>query len=383
MKIIKIKGYSAIAIGCVALLCNACSIGKKSATHPGSITGETAMDWIGLSKEGSHFIFKASGNKFTVWGLNYDRDDSGRLIEDYWDHEWQTVIEDFEEMKQLGANVIRIHLQLGKFMDAPQRPNTLALKQLARLISLAETTGIYLDITGLGNYHKQDVPEWFHTMAEADRWNVQAEFWKAVAGVCAGSPAIFCYDLMNEPLWPSSSKETEWLAGELGGKFYCQRITLDLGKREAKEVAAQWVNKLVTAIRSQDNSHLITLGAIPLAQVFPGAKPMFYSGQVSKNLDFVSIHFYPKGGEDVSKQIKILEVYDIGKPLLIEEIFPMTCTMEELNNFVDSSRHLAEGWIGFYWGKKRADYPDDGYPGSLIRHWLEYFQKKAPDIHKR
>jgi len=25
-----------------------------------------------------------------MWGFNYDRDDAGRLLEDYWEKEWDT-----------------------------------------------------------------------------------------------------------------------------------------------------------------------------------------------------------------------------------------------------------------------------------------------------
>ena len=92
---------------------------------------------------------------------------------------------------------------------------------------LAEQTGLYLDLTGLGCYHKQDVPAWYDALEESDRWDVQARFWKAVAGVCKDSPAIFCYDLMNEPVL-DGGKGDGWLAGEpLGGKYFVQRITRD------------------------------------------------------------------------------------------------------------------------------------------------------------
>ena len=36
-----------------------------------------------------------------MWGVNYDHDDAGRLLEDYWADEWPTVVEDFREIKAL------------------------------------------------------------------------------------------------------------------------------------------------------------------------------------------------------------------------------------------------------------------------------------------
>lgn len=345
-----------------------------------SANAQDKMEFIVLSEDGSHFVYQESGKEFTPWGFNYDHDKDGRLIEDYWDTEWEKVVEDFQEMRDLGANVVRIHLQLGKFLRTPEEANKDALDRLSSLLDLAEETGLYLDITGLGNYHREDTPAWYAEMGEQERWKTQAVFWRAVADVCAGSPAVFCYDLMNEPLWPSKNKQTDWLAGELGGKFFCQRLTLDLNERDPFEVARQWMDQLTDAIRIKDSVHLLTLGAIPWALNFPGAKPTFYSERVAENLDFVSVHFYPESGE-IDQALEALKVYDIGKPLVIEEMFPLRCNVEELNTFIDESRDFVEGYVGFYWGAKPEEYAEeDGLAGFLVSAWIDYFEKKTPEI---
>src|SRR5437762_13028323 len=102
-----------------------------------------------------HTFLDPQGTPFVPWGFNYDHDETGRLIEDYWDAEWAKVEEDFREMKELGANVVRIHLQLGKFMRTANEPNPDELERLGRLVALAERVGLYLDLTGLGCYHKK------------------------------------------------------------------------------------------------------------------------------------------------------------------------------------------------------------------------------------
>lgn len=127
----------------------------------------SSLEAIRVSDDGKHFVGATSGRRFVVWGVNYDHDGAGRLLEDYWDKEWETVAADFQEIKALGANVVRIHLQLAKFMETPERTNAENLELLSQLIRLAETTGLYLDITGLGCYHKQDVPKWYDEMEEA------------------------------------------------------------------------------------------------------------------------------------------------------------------------------------------------------------------------
>jgi len=347
-----------------------------------SMAQNPAMKSVRVSSDRHGFILD-DGSLFVAWGFNYDHDEKGRLLEDYWGAEWPKVQEDFREMKDLGANVVRIHLQLGKFMRQPDEPNEVALARLVRVVELAERVHLYLDVTGLACYHKKDVPAWYDGLSEQARWDVQARFWEAVAGRCAKSPAIFCYDLMNEPILPGGKKETEWLAGELNGKFFVQRLTLDLAGRTQQQVAKAWVDRLVAAVRKQDSQHSITVGVIPWALVFPKAKPLFYSKEVSENLDFASVHFYPEKGK-IDQALAALAVYDVGKPLVIEEMFPLKCSAEELGVFIDGSRKLAEGWIGFYWGKTPEEYRRSKTIGdALILAWLDLFQKKAAAIPTR
>ncbi len=337
----------------------------------------SGMSFVRLSEDRRGFVSVSDGQPFIPWGFNYDHDEAGRLLEDYWQAEWPKVEEDFREMKELGASVVRIHLQVGRFMQAPDEPNEAALDRLVRLTELAQRLRLYLDLTGLACYHKKDVPAWYDGLSEETRWDVQARFWEAIAGRCATSPAVFCYDLMNEPILPGEKKETEWLAGEFGGKYFVQRIALDLAGRTRQQVAKAWVDRLVTAIRRRDDRHLITVGVIPWALVFPGAKPLFYSREVAENLDFASVHFYPEEGK-IDQALTALAVYDVGKPLVVEEMFPLKCSAAELETFIDGSRQVADGWIGFYWGKTIEEYRQSGtLADALTLGWLELFRKKA------
>jgi hypothetical protein len=337
------------------------------------------LEPVKISPDGKSFVLAESGRPFRVWGVNYDHDSQGdgRLLEDYWENEWETVRGDFREMKELGANVVRIHLQVGKFMAAADTPNEKSLAQLRRLLVLAEETGLYLDITGLGCYHKADTPAWYDAMDETARGAVQARFWAAIAKTCRDSHAVFCYDLMNEPVVGGDMKG--WVGGELAGKSFVQRLTLDAGKRTPVEVARAWVAQLTAAIRAEDHGHLITVGVIPWALIWPTAKPVFYSPEASGPLDFVSIHLYPsKGGVD--KALTAMAVYDIGKPLVIEETFPLSCGMEEMDDFLKRSKDRAEGYVSFYWGRTIAEYDSQkkkDIAAAITSDWLKYFQKQA------
>ncbi|MBL9179344.1 MAG: cellulase family glycosylhydrolase [Verrucomicrobiaceae bacterium] len=345
------------------------------------VPSTSALEPVRVSRDGQSFVLAGSGRPFRVWGVNYDHDsegENGRLIEDYWHDEWEVVRADFREMRDLGANVVRVHLQLGRFMSGPDKADEKSLAQLRKLLALAEETGLYLDLTGLGCYHKADTPPWYDAMDAPARWQVQARFWAAIARACRESPAVFCYDLMNEPVI-GGKKEEGWLAGELGGKHFVQRIAHAPAPRTNIEVAKEWSALLTKAIRAEDPAHLITVGVIPWAHTWPGAKPVFYAPEVTDVFDFVSIHLYPeKGG--VEKALAALAVYDLGKPLVIEETFPLNCTIEEMDEFLKKSRARAEGHVSFYWGRtieELSSATEKKEIAALIAKWFSYFRDQA------
>jgi hypothetical protein len=360
-----IDARTSAAIACV--MCAA--LGASHADVPG---------WIRVADDQRGFVIDETGQHWTAWGFNYDHDRDGRLLEDYWVDQWASVEEDFAEMKSLGANVVRIHLQFGKVMDAPDRPNESALKRLAMLVALTERVGLYLDVTGLGCYHKQDVPGWYDAMSEAERWAAQAKFWEAVAKTCAKSPAVFCYDLMNEPVVPGGGKAREdWLGPAFGDKHFVQFVTLDAQGRPRPQIAKQWIGQLVAAIRKHDKRHLITVGLVPWSLDRPGLTSGFVPGEVSDKLDFIAVHLYPETGK-LDKAIKTLRGFMIGKPVIIEETFPLKCPPDQFERFIDESSDLASGHIGFYWGKTIDEYRAGGTIGdAMMLKWLELFAKKS------
>ena len=177
--------------------------------------------------------------------------------------------------------------------------------------------------------------------------------------------------------FPATRRRPSGCAGELGGKYFVQRITLDLAGRTQQQVAKAWVDRLAKAIRSRDDRHLITVGVIPWVQFFPKAKPLFYSKEVAENLDFASVHFYPETGK-IDQAVTALAAYYIGKPVVIEETFPLKCSAAELGEFIEKSRATACGWIGFYWGKTPEEYRQSKTIGdAMTLAWLELFQKRA------
>jgi hypothetical protein len=340
-----------------------------------------AMDGVGIDHSGTRFTFKPSGGAFIPWGLNYGH--GGRLIEDFWEDQWDLIERDFADMKQMGANVVRVHLQFGKFMEAANRPRRHALDQLGRLLELGERTGLYLDLTGLACYRKSDVPDWYDALGEGERWKAQSAFWEAVATKCAASPAVFCYDLMNEPIVPGERRQAgDWYSGKLfGGYDFVQFITLDPQARKREQIARQWIETLAAGIRKHDRDHLITVGLLPW-----GPKRDHLSGFVPETvapaMDFVSVHIYPESGK-VDQAIDVLRRFAVGKPLVIEETFPLACKPAEWEEFFGRSRGIACGWMGHYDGIPPAELEKLRVAGkitiaqAMMLAWLELFEKHA------
>ena len=66
-------------------------------------------------------------------------------------------------------------------------------------------------------------------------------------------------------------------------------------------------------------------------------------------------------------------------PLVVEEMFPLQCGIRDLAAFIDDSRKIADGWIGFYWGKTIDEYAAKGV-GRATKSWLRYFSEKTPEM---
>jgi hypothetical protein len=283
-------------------------------------------------------------------------------------------------MKRLGANVVRIHLQFGRFMVAPGMPDAKALDQLDRLVRLAEAVEMYLDITGLACYIKELVPDWYDQLDEAGRWEQQAVFWESIASRCRASPAIFCYDLMNEPVVPGGPQaQPDWLGPPFAGKFhFVQFVTRELHDRARPTVARQWIKKLTESIRKHDTDHLITVGMVNWSLDRPGLTSGFVPEQVADELDFLAIHLYPER-EKIDEAIENLRGFAAaGKPVLIEETFTLHCPPEEFRRFLNDAWPHTAGLIGFYWGKTPDELRRAGtIADSIVLKWLELFEDEG------
>jgi hypothetical protein len=338
------------------------------------------MEHVRVADDGRGFVLAHSRRPFVPWGFNYDHDATPeeRLLEDYWQAEWSTVEADFRAMKGLGATVVRIHLQAAKVMRGPDEPDRATLARLRDLLRLAEQTGLRIDLTGLGCYRRADVPGWYDALDEAARWEVQARFWASVAAECASSPAIFAYNLMNEPAVPAGPQESWFGEPFENGRTYVEFVTRTPASRSRPQIARAWLRAMTKAIRKHDRMHLITVGNFLIADRAEHLPIGLVPAQLAAEVDYLSVHVYPKEGA-IDESLRALDALSVGKPIVIEEIGPVRCSILSLRRFLERARSRAAGAIGFFWGKTiemcvRSREPRD----SLMLGWLALFRDLAP-----
>jgi hypothetical protein len=329
------------------------------------------LETVTIAPDQSGFRLDPSGDRFIPWGHNYASVDIlERMARDP-----DRVSRDFAEMKAAGTTVARIHPEMPHLLTGPEQADPRALEHLKRILEIAEDSGVRLKITGLACYKIKDRMAWYDSMTEQDRWKTQAFFWETVARACAESPAVFAYDLVNEP-GAIGQRADGWYLGRMGEVEFCQRLSLDPGDRSGDEIFREWTKRMVSAIRKCDQKHLITMGMLP----FPGA----YKA-AAEHLDFVSPHLYPKTGK-VSDEIDLLRRFDWGKPIVIGETFPLSCGVDDERAFLLESRPLAHGWIGHWPDESPAELAASKEAGNATIHqaiwlsWVDLFKELGPQM---
>ena len=133
----------------------------------------------------------------------------------------------------------------------------------------------------------------------------------------------------------------------------------------------------VAAIRTKDKRHLITVGLEDWSLDRPGRTSGFVPEKIVDDLDFLCVHLYPERGK-LDDALKTLKGFSVGKPVVIEETFPLKCSMAEFGQFIEQSEKHTAGLIGFYWGKTPDELRDSKkIEDAITLGWLDIFEKKA------
>jgi hypothetical protein len=255
-------------------------------------------------------------------------------------HGLRSLSRDFARARRHGANTIRIYIELGQVMRTLTRPRVRTLHALDALLRVAERRGVFLDITGNLVWRPARAPRGYDQLSYRARWEVQARFWRFVAGIGARSPAVLAYELTSEPVIINGGA---WYHGLLGGYWFAPNVARDVAPSNADAAARAWLRYLTRSIRSVDSRHLIGLGMLPWAGDWP-----FAPGNVASLLDVLFVHSYPADGQ-VRKEVEVIREFSAsGKPVVLGETYPYAGSLETQRRFLVASAPYVRGQLSFF-----------------------------------
>jgi hypothetical protein len=268
-------------------------------------------DVIRVDDSGWGFVGTSSGKSFVPFGCNY-HDPLGGWPPHIWtEFEPVRTREQLVRLRDLGANIVRIHLAHPVFYREPGSLASEGAAKLQTMLELCDEVGLRVLITGLTEYEGPsgwDSRDYF--VSDEIRARL-CRFWGELAELLRGSEAVFGYDIYNEPSLPQRHPmlDAKWAvfagrgdAGDggeaaVGAEEFTHTATYQLF---LEEEARLWVADQVDAIKSVDPAALVTLGANP--STLPGVPVMergygkargFNASVIGPLLDFTSVHFYP------------------------------------------------------------------------------------------
>lgn len=308
----------------------------------------------------------ANGQRFVPFGVNYFRPGTGWAPQLWKKFDADATRRDFARMKDLGVNCVRVFLSYGSFYMEPGVLSEDGLKKFDQFLTIAAEAGIYVHPTGPD--HWEGIPEWARGDRYADEKILSAveKFWTLFAARYRGNPAIFAYDLLNEPeiRWETPVMREKWNAwlqkkyasleaiakawnsantNHQFGKIPPPPAKDNAGDRQLldyqmfrESLADDWTRRQANAIKAADPSALVTVGFIQWAVpvLLPGIQhyAAFRPERQAPLLDFLEIHFYPlvhgfydyTNPEEETRNLAYLEsvvreVARPGKPVVVAE----------------------------------------------------------------
>ena len=409
----------------------------KATNHP-------SMELITVAQNGQGFIEAVSGRSYIPFGTNYYDPHTGWAPKLWRRFDAEKVQQHFHVMSGLGVNCARVFLTAGSYQPTAEKIEEQALAKLDKLVEIAQENGVRLILTGPD--HWEGVPDYW----KPDRYVGQAalealeHFWTVVTRRYYREPAIFAWDLLNEPHMPWFVEQWRpqwnvWLQNTYGnrdalktawdnelteadewGNVEVPKNRPDSGNPRLRDwqhfrehLADEWVRRQVEAIRRVDTTHLITVGYIqwsyPLVRLGnPNRYAAFNPRRQARWLDFVTIHFYPTLGSPFQSEGNwqknidylqgILAYCHTGKPVVLGEFgwyggrapqhHPYLSEQQQarwISKEIEASRSLADGWLSWPF----ADTPESGdvslFAGLVradltVKDWGRKFKKSATNL---
>lgn len=216
---------------------------------------------------------------------------------------------DYQNVAEMGMNCIRLPIWYRNFQSDDngtwyrKADGSIDFSELDGVLEMCEKYGLYLviDLHGLPGYQndydhcgQSKSMSLFDDTPEAVRYReVVKDFWVEMAKHCAGNPTVAMYDLMNEPLGTSITRDKDF-----------QTTFWDFS------------DELYRAIREVDPDHIITMEAIWSPDAI--AAPTVYGWT---NVVYQE-HLYDVSNPGFLKKVREIEKCGYGAPFYIGEFYP-------------------------------------------------------------
>jgi hypothetical protein len=390
-----------------------------------TVQAGTPLGLIAVGPYDAGFVDLTSGRPFVPFGTNYYDPHAGWAPKIWRRFDPSQVAKHFGIMSDLGVNCARVFLTAATFQPDVNEVSEDALRKLDALIAIARRSGVRLILTGPD--HWEGSPSYWKPDRFAGEQALKAleTFWQTLGRRYRAEPAIFAWDLLNEPHLPWfvetwRPKWNAWLEAKYGNRDALKTAWANaLGEDEPwgnaaipenradrgnprlldwqlfrEHLADEWVRRQVKAIHQTDRTHMVTVGYIqwsyPLVRTGnPSLYAAFNPRRQAQWLDFICVHFYPLLGRPFESQEawdrnlaylqSVLAYCHVGKPVVLGEYgwygggaprnLP-SLTEDEQDRWIvaeiEASRHVADGWLSWPF----ADSPestDMSKFGGLVR----------------
>jgi len=304
---------------------------------------------IQINNEKTGFIDSVSDKPYIPVGVNYYDHETGWAPQIWKQFDENRVRRQFYKMKEYGINAARFFIASTAFLPEKNRIDEIAIEKFDKYIAIAKETDIRIIPTGPD--HWEGVPDYCKPdmYCNPDALEAIKTYWEYMAVRYKNEPAIFAWDLRNEPMiyWDSEPMRNGWkkyLKEKYGENVKLTDIPDDEPDENnqllydyqlyREQVAYNWTKIQTNTIRNAGDKHLITIGYIQWS--FPGftgnKKPSGYAAfrpsELARLIDFDCPHFYPTLGDPVDPEIKRKNIQylldwicycDLSRPVVLEE----------------------------------------------------------------
>ena len=218
-------------------------------------TSSNLKNNVGLSSKLKGFNYYPKDSAWDTFGASFSE---------------QTITADFDQIRALGMNTVRIFIgyeDFGKEYVSPTK-----LKKLVQLMDMAERADLKVIITLFDLYGDYSV----------FRWTANSTHLRTVVETIKDHKALQAWDIKNEP-------------------------DLDFQNRGESLVMA-WLSEMVYSIKKIDTTHPVTIG-------WSNAKQAM---RLKKEVDFISFHYYDEIETLPNALNKLKE--STQKPIVLQEI---------------------------------------------------------------